>query len=679
MNIETATERVVRLRKEIQRHNHLYHTLDQPEISDEAYDALVFELQKIEKEFPALQEKESPTQKVGGQILDGFEKTQHAVPQWSFDNIFSYEELQKWEEKIHRFIAKDSSLLLHDLSYVIELKIDGLKLVLTYEKGKLVTGATRGDGEIGENITENVKMISSVPVNISEQDTFVAISEAWMTKEDLEKINAERLQQDLPQYANPRNLAAGTLRQLDTEAVRRRNLQTFVYDIDFPSQYDDAKLLTHTEELEYLEDLGFSVNPEWQLVHTIQDIQEYYESWIEKRHHMPYDIDGVVIKIDNKAICEALGYTAKAPRFAVAYKFPAEQATTVVEDIQVQIGRTGALTPVAHLTPVRVAGSTVSRATLHNEDEIQRLGLTIGDTVIIEKAGDIIPKVVRVLTELRTGKEKNFSLQAYCKKHGIDVYKEENEGKSSVAWYAKNTNLFEIELQKMKHFVSKKALNIDGMGEKIVERFMQEGLVTEFADIFDLQKGDIEELEGFKEKSAQNLIDAIQKSKDVELDRFIYALGIRHVGEETAELIAETFGSFEKVQEASLEQLEAIDGVGKVVAQSVYDFFRSEDEKLKVKNLLRHVKAGRKIQDAGYRTQLTGKTFVLTGTLPTLSRDDAKALIKKAGGKVSSSVLKNTDYVVAGEEAGSKLVKARELGVEVIGEEELKGMVEDRK
>jgi DNA ligase (NAD+) len=669
MSQKQAQQRIEKLRKEIEKHNHLYHTLDQPEISDEAYDALLAELRGLEKKYPDLAIRESPTQKVGGKILEGFEKTEHIVPQWSYDNIFSFEDLKKWEEKIQRFVAKDSALNLDDLSYVVELKIDGLKLVLTYKDGQLVTGATRGDGEVGEAITENVKMIQSVPQVISDKQTLIAVGEVWMEKDQLQRINKDREKDGLAPYANPRNLAAGTLRQLDTEMVRQRGLQTFVYDIEYPDAETDKNIESHAKELSYLDKLGFHVNTEWRHVKSIQDIQDYYDTWKDTRHNFPYDIDGVVIKIDSKKICSSLGYTAKAPRFAVAYKFPAEQATTVVEDIHVQIGRTGALTPVAHLRPVRVAGSTVSRATLHNEDEIERLELKIGDTVIIEKAGDIIPKVIRVLKDLRTGKEKKFSMQKYCQQNGIEIYKEVIDGKESVAWYAKNKNIFEVEMQKLKHFVSKKAMNIDGFGAKIVERFMQEGLLGEYADIYELQKGDIEDLEGFKEKSAQNLVKAIEESRNVSLGKFIFALGVRHVGEETADLVAEHFGTLQKIQNAQQDELESIDGVGHVVAKSLYEYFHDEEEVGKVERLMKYIKVKSGELRVGSES-LSGKTFVLTGTLQSLSRDEAKEKIKSLGGKVSSSVSGKTDYVVAGKDAGSKLVKARELGVEVLNEEE---------
>ncbi len=542
-----------------------------------------------------------------------------------------------------------------------------MKVVLTYEGGEFVLGATRGDGEVGEDITENLKVVKNIPASVSDKRNFVAIGEAWIKKSDLEKINKEREKQDLPKYANPRNLAAGTLRQLDTGAVAKRNLQTYVYDIEFPNLTADRKIKTHKEEMEFLAQQGFNVNKTWRLCKSIEEIEKFYQSWIGKRDKEEYGIDGVVIKINSKRICETLGYTAKSPRFGVAYKFPAEEVTTVVEDIAVQIGRTGAITPVAHLRPVLVAGSTVSRATLHNQDEIDRLGVRIGDTVIIRKAGDIIPEVLQVLTDLRTGKEKKFSIPEYAKKHNLQIEKGKSGKDESVAWYVKDKNHAAIKLENMIHFVSKKGMNIVGMGEKIVEFFMDEGLVTERKDIFELEAGDMTGLEGFKEKSIQNLLEAIETSKNVALGKFIYSLGIRHVGEETAELLAEHFKNLQNLRKAKIEELENIDGVGAVVGQSVMEWFTDKENALELDGLLKHLK----IQDVKGKSKnlpFVGKTFVLTGTLSSMSRDEAKAKIKSLGGKVSSSVSKETSYVVAGADPGSKYDNALKLGVEILDE-----------
>lgn len=665
MTKKEAKKRLEQLEKEIAKHSRLYHTLDAPEISDTAYDALVQELLEIETSFPEIA-KGGVSQKVGGKILEGFEKVKHVVPQWSYDNIFDFSELRDWEEKVKRFIEKSGGLKDDKLDYIVELKIDGLKVVLTYENGEFVLGATRGDGEIGEDITENLKVVKNIPARVSDKRSFVAIGEAWIRKSELAKINREREKEGLPLYANPRNLAAGTLRQLDTGAVARRNLETYVYDIEFPNLAADRKIRTHAEEMEFLGKQGFNVNKTWKLCKSIEDIEKFYQSWIEKRDKEEYGIDGVVIKINSKRICETLGYTAKSPRFGVAYKFPAEEVTTVVEDIAIQIGRTGALTPVAHLRPVLVAGSTVSRATLHNQDEIDRLDLRIGDTVIIRKAGDIIPEVLQVLTDLRSGKERKFSIPEYAKKHGLQIEKGKSGKDESVAWYVKDKNHAVIRLENMIHFVSKKGMNIVGMGEKIVEFFMDEGLVTEKKDIFELEAGDMTGLEGFKEKSIENLLEAIEESKNVALSKFIYSLGIRHVGEETAELLADEFKTITNLRRATFEKLEAVEGVGGVVAQSIIDWFADKENAMEVDGLLPYLKI-QKVAGTIENT-LSGKIFVLTGTLATMSRDEAKARIKSLGGKVTSAVSKETSYVVAGVDPGSKYDNAVKLGVEILSE-----------
>lgn len=663
MDKKQAEKRIKNLRKEIEKHNFLYHTKDAPEISDEAYDALVRELLDLEGFFPEFK-KESPTQKVGGKILEGFEKVRHVVPQWSYDNIFGFDELLAWEEKIKRFIEKEG-VQNEKLEYIVELKIDGLKVVLTYEEGEFVLGATRGDGEVGEDITENLKMVKNIPHKISSKEKFVAVGEAWIKKSDLVKINKERSKEGLPEYANPRNLAAGTLRQLDTSFVAKRDLQTFVYDIEFPEKNIDDKLKTHEEELTFLKKQGFNVNQDFILCKNIEEIEKFYQSWIKKRDKQEFGIDGLVIKINSKKICEALGYTAKAPRFAVAYKFPAEEVTTKVLDINVQIGRTGALTPVVHLAPVLVAGSTVSRATLHNQDEIDRLDVRVGDTVIIRKAGDIIPEVVSVLKNLRTGSEKKFSIEKFAEKHGWEIVKEKVGKDLSAAWYIKDKNNLNIKKEEMIHFVSKKGMNIVGLGDKIVEFLMDEGLVVERKDIFELEAGDLEGFEGFKEKSIQNLLNAIKDAREVELHKFIYSLGIRHVGEETAELLAKRFKNFENFRNAKKEDLAEVDGVGEVVADSVIGWFSDKDNILQVEGLLPFLKI-KSLKSGG--DKLSGLTFVLTGTLSNMSRDEAKKKIKDLGGKVASSVSKNTDYVVAGEDPGSKLADAERLGVRVVDE-----------
>lgn len=671
MDKKTAEKRIKKLQDEINYHSALYHTHDAPKISDEAYDALFNELLELEREYPELQTPNSPTVRVGGKVLEGFKKVKHEVKQWSYDNIYNFKELQAWEEKIKRFIEKEIEIKSENLEYILELKIDGLKIILTYENGELVTGATRGDGGIGEDITENLKTIRTIPLNVKEKNKFIAVGEAWMSKSDLVKINKERVKNGEPEYANSRNLAAGTLRQLNTEIVSKRRLNSFVYDMEFLNEEEEDRLRTHAEEMKFLSGQGFLVNKYFALVKNAEEIEKFYQKWIKVHDKEEYGIDGIVIKINSKKTCKVLGYTGKAPRFAVAYKFPAVQKTTVVEDIHVQIGRTGALTPVAYLRPVEIDGSIVSRSTLHNEDEIKRLGLKIGDTVIVEKAGDIIPKVVQILSNLRTGKEKDFDMQKYLEKHGIKARKEKAGKDKSVAWYAEDKNLFAVRVEKMIHFVSKKGMNIVGLGDKIVELFMGEGFIEEPADLYELEIEQIMELPGFKEKSAENIVEAIAGSTNPELDNFIFALGIRHVGEETAEILANKFRNLDKLRKASFEELDQIEGIGGVVAESIVNWFSSTENKEILDRLLKYVKPKEfiiKKQD----NKFAGKTFVITGTLKSISREEAKEKIKSLGGKVISTVSKNTNYLLAGDNPGSKFDRAKELGVQIVGEDFIK-------
>lgn len=657
---------------EIEKHRHLYHTQDNPEISDEAYDALVQELYRLDP---------SRVIPVGGKILDGFVKTKHLVPQWSYDNVFGFDELKQWDKRNRKIIDP-----LHasgeggsrrepgeDWEYCCELKIDGLKIILTYQDGKLVTGATRGDGSIGEDITENIKMIKSIPHEISDKRTMVIIGEVWMKKSDLEKINKERAEQGLPVYANPRNLAAGTLRQLDTSIVASRDLQTFFYDFGVLNNK------THKEDLEDLKRFGFSVNQETVVVNSLEAIQKYVDDHTAHRNDYEYAVDGVVIKLNDMELCAQLGYTAKSPRFGVAYKFPAEEVTTIVEAIDIQVGRTGVLTPVAHVRPVLVAGSVVSRATLHNQDEIDRLDVRIGDTVILRKAGDIIPEILQVLKDLRPKSAKKYTLPDTCPVCDALVSKKKGGlGDASVALYCTNRHCPAQSLENMIHFASKKAMNIVGMGEKIVEKLVNENLIQTPVDMYSLKKTDLENLEKFGDLSASNLLESIEASKQVTLQKFLFALGIHHVGEETADLIANTFSwknnaeLFEKLIHTNDNDLIQINGIGKTVAQSFVDYMNDPQRQDVIKKLMDILIFERPESSATQNLKLAGKTFVITGTLETLSRDEAKAFIKKHGGKVASSVSKNTDYVVAGDNPGSKYDEAQKLGVSIIDEAGLK-------
>ncbi|MCD6323116.1 MAG: NAD-dependent DNA ligase LigA [Clostridiales bacterium] len=685
-----ASERVVKLTDEIDRLRVLYHVKDDPTIDDVVYSSLMDELRGLESLYPELMSATSPTQRIGGVPLEKFKKTTHKVRQWSFDDLFDFDELKKWEEKLMRMMVKKG--FNNRPEYCAEIKIDGLKIILTYEKGELVTAATRGDGVIGEDVTHNIKTIHSIPLKLKYPIDLVAVGEVWLPESELQRINGEREKTGEAKFANARNAAAGSIRQLDPAVASSRGLEMFVYDIDLIQNNSYfANPLTQTDELEVLQDLGFKVNTQYKKCKNIQEIEDLYKSWVDKRNAQDYAIDGIVIKTNDNKIQDALGYTGKSPRFAIAYKFPAERTTTVVEDINVQVGRTGVLTPVAHLRPVAVAGTTVARATLHNADEIARLDVKIGDTVVIQKAGDIIPEIVEVLTNMRTGVEKEFDMISACEeicggpiiKDVIGVKGEEE----SAAYYCKDKNSFVIQKERLSHFVSKKGMNIDGCGEKIIEQLMNEGIVSDAADIFELRIGDIDHLERFADKSAENLIDAIEVAKKIKLEKFLFALGIRYVGEETTVLIVNNLDKVttQKIKnlndvqnifaQVKIEQWESIDGIGGRAASSLVQWFG--DEKYK-KMLQRMYESGVEIivmQNTSVNNDIAGKSFVLTGTLTSLTRDEAKELIRDAGGKIVSSVSKNTDYVLAGEKAGSKLIKAQKLGVSVINEDELRELL----
>lgn len=657
-----VVKRLENLKKTIDKHRRLYHTLDKPEISDEAYDSLVRDLERLEEEYPELKTKDSPSERVGAEPLKEFVKVRHSKKQWSYDDVFDFEGLKKWDEKLRNFIAKED-LSGEKIEYCVELKIDGLKIVLTYEEGRFVRGATRGDGAVGEDVTSNVKTIQSVPLELSQKVNVTVVGEAWIGKKDLEKINKERKSKEEAVFANTRNLAAGSIRQLDPKMTAERKLNSFIYDMD---DFDGVKPKTQKEELDLIKTLGFNVNPNFALLHDLDSVEEYYQNWVKKRHKLDYELDGIVIKINSNKIQEALGYTAKSPRWGVAYKFPAEQVTTVVEDIVLQIGRTGVLTPVAHLRPVVVAGSTVSRATLHNEDEINRLDVRIGDTVVLQKAGDVIPDIVSVMKDLRTGKEKKFVWPTRVPLCGGDGAIMRIPGQA--AWRCVDKNSFEQQKRKFHHFVSKKSFDITDLGPKVIDVLLENSLIVEFSDIFTLEKGHLLSLPRFAEKSVDNLLQAILKAKKVTLPRFIIGLSIPQVGEETAHLLAQNFHDIRNLEKARKEDLERVEGVGPIVADSIVEFFKSKENQKIINNLLNYVVV-EKIEAPKKNTSISGKTFVLTGTI-SMPRDEAKEKLRQLGAIVSESVSKKTDYVVAGENSGSKAEKAEELGVKIISEKE---------
>jgi len=655
--------------------------LNDPEVTDAMYDPLMDELRKIEAAHPELVTPDSPTQRVAGKPAEKFEKIIHQVPQWSFNDAFEEDDICDWEERILKILEKQLGHRPKDLDYVCELKIDGLHMVLTYEDGLLKTAATRGDGLVGENVTQNIKTFQSVPLRLkfgvhssqfTAPETLIVEGEAWLSTKMLEKINEERKKKDEPLFANPRNAAAGTIRQLDSSVVAARKLVLTVYDISSANVPE-----TQEKELIRLKEFGFKTDSHWKVCRTVDDIFEFHKYWEKNKVSQEFWIDGVVIKVNQKKYQEALGFTGKAPRWAIAYKFSAEQGTTKIKEVYWQIGRTGALTPVALMEPVQLAGTTVTHATLHNFDEIQRLGVKIGDMVVVEKAGDIIPKVVRVLDKMRTGHEKNIQAPKKCPLCGGEVGKRKEAGGESVAIYCLNPNCFAQELGRMIHFVSKKAFDVDHLGEKIVEQLVNEGLVKDAADFFVLSVGDLEAMERFGEKSAQNLVAAIDKSKEVTLARFINALGISHVGEETAEDLANHFGALDKLMAASLENLYEIGGVGEKVARAILDYFGNKKNREFVERLLQNGVMIKKqeIRDKK-QGKLSGQTFVLTGTLSGMTRDEAKEKIKALGGEVSESVSKKTTAVIAGENPGSKMNKAEKLGVTILNEEEFKKMIE---
>lgn len=664
MKRDDIQKRIAKLTELIRHHANLYYHKDAPEISDEAYDSLYQELLSLEAEYPEFRDPDSPTLRVGGRILEGFSKVQHQFPQWSFDNLFNADDLVAWEGKVHRMIEKEPLLKHEPLEYVVELKIDGLKVILDYEQGRFVRGATRGDGKVGEDITENLKTIRGIPLSVTEKKPFSVIGEVWIARRELVRINEERELQGLEPYANPRNLAAGTLRQLDTRVVAERNLQISVYDLDSRELAFD----THIQELDFLQQQGFSINTEFLHTDRLDDIQAYYASWIGRRHSQNYGVDGLVIKINSKKITDLLGYTAKAPRFAIAYKFPAEQKTTQVRDIVLQVGRTGVMTPVAELEAVDIDGSRVSRATLHNMSEIERLGIMIGDTVIIEKSGDIIPKIKKVLVDLRHGDEHPFDIQHFLKLHGISA-KETVSNAGVITWHVLGES-DEVKIQKIIHGVSKKALNVDGMGEQHVRSLFQAGYINTIADIFSLTKEDLLTLPLFKEKASDNLIEAITKSRRADFARVIVALGIPFVGEEVARIYAQHFSSTKALKEASYDTLIALFGVGEKIAESTLTWFLHEDH-LRLYDRLCAELDIQYPQASTLEQIFEGQHFVITGSLDAFSRDTLKALLEERGGKVHSAVSSQTDILIAGKKAGSKLQKARDLGITVYTEADI--------
>lgn len=643
--------RAQKLREVINRHRYLYHVLDRQEISDAALDSLKKELFELEEEYPELKTPDSPTQRVGGEPLDKFEKVIHKIPQWSFNDVFNEKEIKDFDERVKKTVKEK-------LTYLCELKIDGFKIALTYEKGILKTAATRGNGKVGEDVTANIRTVESIPLALEEQEDIIAEGEVWLSKKEFKRINKERKGRGEELFANPRNVAAGTIRQLNPKVVAERKLDSFIYDIAWRKK----KLpQTQEEELKLLQKLGFKVNKNYRLCRDIAEIIDYWKEWQKKKDKEEYGLDGIAVKVNEKNTQENLGYTGKAPRFAVAFKFPAEQATTVVEDIVLQIGRTGVVTPVAVLRPVEVAGSTVSRATLHNEDEIKRLDVRIGDTVIVQKAGDVIPDIVSVLKEMRSGEKKPYKFPDWVEACGPI---ERLAGQA--AHRCVNRDSFIQFRRKFHHFASRAAFDIEHLGPKILDLLIERGLLSRFPDIFVLRKSDLTNLPKFGEKSADNLMAAVGKKRRISLPRFLVSLSIPQVGEETAEDIGRHFKSIEKIRKATVEKLRGVEGVGEIVAESVVNWFKDKNNSRMADDLLKQVKV-----EGGQETtssRFNNVTFVFTGELATMTRGEAKKLVKAEGANVSEAVSKKTNYIVAGENAGSKLEKAKGLGVKAISE-----------
>jgi DNA ligase (NAD+) len=665
-------KKIEALREKIRRHEYLYYVLDQPEISDADFDKLMRELKDLEAEHPELLTADSPTQRVGGKPREGFVKMRHSSPMLSLDNTYNEEELRDWERRVHELSGRS------DVDYVCELKLDGMSLALIYEDGKLVRGITRGDGTVGEDVTLNVRTVRSVPLSISKEKLkkagipadFEVRGELLMPTAAFKKVNEERERKGLSTFANPRNFTAGTVRQLDANITAERRMDYFPYILlENGRTYFDH----HSKTLDALDAAGFKVNPTRKLVHSMEEVWEFIQQWAGKRESLAYEIDGIVVKVDRTALQDELGFTGKAPRWAIAYKYAARAGITKLESVRWQVGRTGKLTPVAELVPVAIGGTTVRNATLHNMDEIQRLGIKIGDWVQVERGGDVIPKVAKVIDDNNKdyprGK-KEIEIPENCPVCGNKVVRIEGE----VDYRCVNANCPAKLRETILHFASRGVMNIDGMGDALVNQLTERGLVKNVADIYKLTKDDLLSLERMGDKSAQNILDEIESSKKLPLERVIYGLGIRMVGERTAQFLAEHFGSMEALESAGVEELQNVNEVGPRIAESIVEFFSIAANRKLVERLR---EAGLTL--TGYKkqrgTKLAGKTFVLTGTLAHFTRDEAKKMIEDAGGKVTGSVSKKTDYVVAGADAGSKLDKAKEQGVKVIDESELEKLL----
>ncbi|MCX6703018.1 MAG: NAD-dependent DNA ligase LigA [Candidatus Wolfebacteria bacterium] len=687
MTEEQAKKRIEHLKKYVSRERYMRAVLNQEEISESALDTLKKELFDLEEKFPEFITSDSPTQVIAGKPSKGFKKVRHGERMISFNDAFSEADMRAWFSRLENYLSYKLNPEREPL-YYCELKIDGLAIELIYEKGILVLGSTRGDGMIGEDVTQNLRTVEAIPLNLNHEakiklpEKLIVRGEIFITKNELERVNKEQDKKGGKLFANPRNLVAGSIRQLDSKVAASRKMDSFIYEIVLPaSEFAKQGIKTHEEKHKLLKDYGFKINPYNRPERNMEEVFEFRNYWERHRDGLPYEIDGIVVIANNNRVFEDGGIIGKAPRAAIAYKFSPKEATTIVEDVRIQIGRTGTLTPVAILKPVQVGGITITHATLHNFDQIQRLGLKIGDTVIVSRAGDVIPQISKVLKEFRTGREKEISIPTHCPIDNSKIIKE------GAIYRCSNPDCGARNREGLQHFVSRQAFDLRGLGPKIIDRFLDEGLISDAADIFELKAGDILALERFGEKSADNIIKEIESKKIISLPRFIYSLGILHVGEETAALLARNFqfpiynfqikiGDFIKVfQNVSLEELRRIPDVGPKVAQSIYDWFRNEKNK---KFLEKMEGAGIKIEQPKLKargSKLRAKVFVLTGTLESMSRDEVKERIRGLGGDISESVSQKTDYLVAGNEPGSKLEKAKKLGIKILTEKDFSGLI----
>ena len=665
MQKKQAAKRIRELKKEIERHNRLYYVENRTEISDAEYDLLYKELEGLEKKFPEFKTPDSPTQKVGADIIDGFVSVKHLSPMLSMDNTYSHDEVREFDKRVKKGLG------LKDIEYCVELKIDGVSVSLLYKNGSFVRAATRGDGLQGDDISNNIKTIKDIPMSFGKKrntpKTIEVRGEAYIPKKWFEKLNQEKKRKGENLFANPRNACAGSLKLLDSGEAGKRHLDVFIWGIGY---YEGAVFKTHSEVLEYLRGNGLNIIPHYRVCGSVEDVLEYCDMWQDKRSELGYVTDGMVVKVNSLKAQETLGRTSKAPRWIIAYKFPAERALTVLKEVNVQVGRTGAITPVAIMEPVHISGTTVSRATLHNFDEIERLDVRIGDHIYVEKSGEIIPKVISAVKEKRTGKEEKIHIPKACPSCGSPLHRDPEE----VALRCDNVACPAQLKQKIIHFASKNAMDIKGMGVQVVDALVENKLIKEFSDIYKLKAEDLEKIDRFARKSAENLVSAIEKSKSKELNRLIFGLGIRHVGTHAAWILALRYSSLAKIKQESKESLMNLKEIGSVMAESVYDFFRTPKNIEVIEGLKKMgVKTEEKINPVS--TVLSGKIIVVTGTLKGYSRSQIETLIRQLGGSPSSSVSENTDFVLYGSEAGSKLDKAKALGVKMVDEKEFKKMI----